>query len=370
MKWIVTTVLQFLLGWLLVACTDAPAMSLIADPTATPTKLTATLNIYSQDQVIDPATLANFEAEFGIKVNYTTAVDDETGLADIQAGLADYDLAILSDTLVASLRTSGLFAPLSKNNVPNFKNIDPTFANPAFDPGNRYCVAYQWGTLGLGYNLSATGQEVQSWADFFEANSPRRLGLPDDSRISLATALLYMGYSPNTTNELEIVEAQELLAQHSNQIITYTPATGQALLTSGQVDLVFARSGAILQLMKTNPAIHYTIPGEGSLIWIDNLCLLANASQPELAETFINYILDPHVSAALVSATRYSSPNQAALSLLTLADRHNPALYPNDDLRRRLFSLVNVDPAASQLYHQAWAELVAESNFQAPSTSN
>ena len=142
------------------------------------------------------------------------------------------------------------------------------------------------------------------------------------------------------------------------------------MLTSGQVDLVFARSGAILQLMVTNPAIHYTIPREGSLIWIDNLCLLVNASHPMLAETFINYILDPQVGATLANGSYYSSPNQAALPLLSLTDRNNPALYPDDNIRKRLFFLVNVGPAATQLYNQTWAQLVANPNFQAPPKSN
>jgi hypothetical protein len=32
-------------------------------------------------------------------------------------------------------------------------------------------------------------------------------------------------------------------------------------------------------------------------------------------------------------------------------------LYPDDDLRQRLFFVVNVDPATGQLYDQTWAEL-------------
>lgn len=370
MKWMYASICQLFLSLLLAACADAPAISLVIAPTVTPTKPADRLNIFSQDQAIDPATLANFEARFEVKVNYATVAEHETGLADIQAGLANYDLAILSDTLVASLRGGGLFAPLDKSHIPNFKNIDPTFANPLFDPGNRYCAAYQWGAMGLGYNLSTTGRELQSWADFFEADPPLRLGLPDDNRLALATGLLYLGYSPNTTNDLEIAQAQELLTQHAGQFITYAPTTGQALLANGQVDLLFARNGAISQMMTSNPTLRYTLPSEGSLIWVDSLCLLATTSHPELAETFINYILNPQVSAALADETHYASPNQAALPWLNPLDRNNPALYPDDDLRRRLFFLVNVDPAASQRYQQTWTGLLANPNFQAPAKSN
>lgn len=364
MKWIVTTISLLLLGCLLAACADVPTLSLTMNPTATPPTPAAILNIYSLEQTLSPVTLANFETQFQVKVNYITYAENETGLADIRAGLVNYDLVILNDLTVGALRPEGLFAPLTQENIPNFKNIDPAFVNPLFDPGNRYCAPYQWGTLGLGYNLETTGREVKGWADFFEASPPRRLGLPDDSRLSLGAVLLYLGYSPNTSNNLEIAEAAALLRHHSGQIITYAPTHGPSLLTDGQVDLLFSRSGAILQQRAADPAIHYAIPSEGSLMWVDSLCLLANAAHSTLAETFINYLLEPPVGAALTRMTRYSSANQAAWSLLNDTDRANPLLYPNDALRQRLFILVNLDPATSQLYDQTWSGLLADPGFQ------
>jgi spermidine/putrescine transport system substrate-binding protein len=369
MKWTGSTILLFLLG-LLAACANVSALSVGRGPTPTPTPPAQTLNIYSQEQVIDPATLAHFENRFGIKIIYATAAEDESGLADIQAGLADYDLVILSDLLVGSLRAEGLFAPLNKENIPNFKNIDPAFLNPLFDPGNRYCVPYQWGTWSLGYNLEGAGKDVHGWEDFFKANRLLRLGLPDDSRLALGAALLYLGYSPNTTDNLEIGAASELWRNHAGPIVIYAPAQGPALLADGQVDLLFARSGTVLGLMASKPTLRYVIPEEGSLLWLDNICLLAEASHPPLAETFINYLLDAEVGAALAHATRAGSPNKAALSLLHPADKANPALYPDDLLRQRLFTLVNVDPATDELYKQAWAASVASPHSQAAPGSN
>jgi spermidine/putrescine transport system substrate-binding protein len=369
MKWTGSTILLLLLGWL-TACANVPALSMDREPAAAPTPATKTLKIYSQEQEIDPVTLANFESHFGVKINYAAAAEAEDSLADIQAGLADYDLVILSDLLVGSLRTEGLFAPLNRENIPNFKNIDPAFLNPLFDPGNRYCVPYQWGTWSLGYNLEGTGKDIHGWADFFKANRLLRLGLPDDSRLALGAALLHLGYSPNTTSNLEIEAASELWRNHADSIVIYAPTQGADLLAGGQVDLFFTRTASVLELMTTNPTLRYAIPEEGSLLWLDNMCLLAEASQPALAETFINYLLDAEVGAALARTTRAGSPNKAALSLLNPTDQANPALYPNELLRQRLFALVNVDPATATLYEQTWAETVAATNSQAAPDSN
>lgn len=358
MKWLGPIIL--LLFPLFAACTNTPTLSMGKSPTLMPAKPADTLNIYSQEQAIDPATLANFENRFGVKVHYTTAAEDESGLADLQAGLTNYDLVILNDLQVGSLRAESIFVPLNKENIPNFKNIDPAFLSPLFDPGNRYCVPYQWGTLGLGYNLKRTGKEIQNWADFFKSNSPLRLGLPADSRLALGAALLYLGYSPNTSNSQEIGTASELWRNHAGPIVIYTPAQGVRSLAEGQVDLIFARNRAILPLMANQPDLRYAIPGEGSLLWWDNVCLLAQAANPALAETFINYLLDAQIAAALANATHAGLPNQAALPLLNPADLADPALYPDDQLRQRLFFLVNVDPITDELYEQAWAGSVSQ----------
>jgi spermidine/putrescine transport system substrate-binding protein len=43
---------------------------------------------------------------------------------------------------------------IQRDAVPNIANLDPFFANQPYDPGGVYSVAYQWGTTGLGVNLS------------------------------------------------------------------------------------------------------------------------------------------------------------------------------------------------------------------------
>ncbi len=356
MKWIGLICCLLLLA-LLTTCAGAADLSMVMQATATPAKSNPTLNIFSQDDALDRATLENFESRFGVKVNYASFAADASGLTDIRTGLADYDLVVLNDTWVGLLRANGLFAPLNHENIPNFKNLDPAFVNPLFDPGNRYCVPYQWGTMGLGYKRQAAEQNPPAWADFFEGKTSLRLGLPDDSRLALAAALLYLGYSPNTTNDLEIAQARQLLENHARQIVIYPPATGSDLLAGGQVDFLFARSGIILALRNRDPAFDYVIPTEGAPMWIDNLCLLRGTDQPQLAEALINYLLAAPVSAALAQTSRNSLTNATALTLLQETQRPDPILYPDPDTRQRLFTLVNIDPAAAQHYDQTWAEL-------------
>jgi spermidine/putrescine transport system substrate-binding protein len=213
--------------------------------------------------------------------------------------------------------------------------------------------------MGIGYNLKATGREIKGMKDFFDPAFAGRVSGLDDAREMLGTVLIYLGYSPNTTQKDEIDAARDLLVSQSKQIASYAPDTGQDLLAEGQVDMAFEWSGDILQLVEENPDIRYVIPEEGSLIWTDNMCIPASAPHKELAEKFINYILEPEVGAALSDFIHYATPNMAALPLINEADRNNPALYPPDQVRASLFFLADVGPEATSLYDQAWAQVMS-----------
>jgi len=336
--------------------TPTPAPS----PTpALPSVADQALNIYNWDTYIDPAVLADFEQENGVKIRYDLYENNEAMLATVEAGATDYDIVVPTDYMVEIMHKADLLAPLDKTNIPNFQNLDPAFVSPAYDPGNRYCVPYQWGTLGIGYNSKATGREITSWQDLFDPAFAGRVSLLADPRLTMGVVLLYLGYSPNTTSGVEIAQARDLLIEHADQIAEYAPDTGQDLLVDGTVDLAFEWSGDIFQAMEDNADLRYVIPQEGSIIWTDNLCILATAPHKEMAEKFINYVLEPEVGAAISNYVRFGSPNQASLPLLNPEDRGNPALYPPDSVRQRLFFLADVGPEATKLYEDAWAEVLA-----------
>ena len=80
----------------------------------------------------------------------------------------------------------------------------------------------------------------------------------------------------------------------------------------------------------------YFIPREGSQIWVDNLAVPAQAPHQDLAEKFINYLLDGKVSARISNFTQYSTPNKAAVQFLRPEDLKNPILYPLPEVRQKL----------------------------------
>jgi spermidine/putrescine transport system substrate-binding protein len=318
------------------------------------------LDFHNWETYIDPKILSDFEKQFNVKINYTLYSSNEQLLEDVHANPGAYDLVVPSDYMLTIMRRENLVAPLNKDNVPNMKNIDPAFLNMPFDPGNRYCVPYQWGTGGIGYNIKKTGREIKKWADLFDPAFAGRVAMLNDPRMSLAAILLYLGYSPNTTNHAEIEQARDFLISQSAQIKTYTLNAGQDLLMNGDVDLTVEWSGDIFQAMSNHPDLRYAIPEEGTIVWVDNICVMADAKHPRLGERFINYLLEPEVGATLSNFIRYASPNQASLPFINKADLNNPALYPPEATRRLMFFLADLGPDDTNFYNAAWDTVLKE----------
>ena len=355
-KWLFIIFIM-LIGCLFSACNNnSQDTSEIPDVAQNQTE--TVLNIYNWDTYIAPQILDDFSKTFGVKINYQTFDSDSVALAELRSGTASYDIVILSEFNLTSARKEKLLAPLDKRNISNLDNLAPEFVSPAYDPGNRHCVAYQWGTIGIGYNQDAIKKEVTSWNDLFDPAYAGRIAMLDDARNSLAVSLLHLGYSPNTTDQNHINEARDLLMSKAEQFITYAPDTGQEMLLAGEADIVLEWNGDILQATEGNPAIRYVIPQEGSIIWTDNMCIPKGAPNKAIAEKFINYILEPEIGATLSNFIRYGTPNEASVPFINPDDIDNTTIYPPQDVRKRLFFLANLGTETEDLYQQVWAEVI------------
>lgn len=325
------------------------------------------LNIYNWDTYIAPEVLEEFQKKYQAKITYDTYGGMEELYAKIKSGNTKYDVIFPADYMVKIMIDEDLLAELNLEQIPNRKQVDPRFLDPAYDPGNRHSLPYQWGTLGIGYNLEVTGKEIDSWEAMFMPQYAGKIAWMDDARNTIGAVLLFLGKDPNTQNLAEINQARDFLIQNKETIAAFAPDTGQVLLNQGEVDLAFEWSGDIFQVMKENPDLRYAIPKEGSLIWTDNMAIPKQAPHHRLAEQFINFILEPRISAQISNFTQYGSPNQAARQsgLINPSDLNNPGIYPAAEVFPTLKYLEDVGNA-TDLYEAAWQAVKAEVSVAKP----
>ncbi len=321
---------------------------------------------YNWADYIDPEFYKEFEAETGIEVVEDNFASYEELLAKFQGGAAGYALIVLDTRAGAIMKEEGRLARLDHGNIPNLANLHDRFRTLSFDQGNESCVAYQWGTTGLGYNADEVPAPA-SWAALFEADPGApyygRMTMLDDVREAFAAALIYRGYDINTTDEAQLKEAQALLIKAKAGLAGYDSLTFNTLLGSGENLLAQGWNGQFLRTILANPEgsnINFVIPREGGVTWIDNMCIPSTASpeQKLAAEMFINFILRPDIGARLTERNLYASPNQAAEAHLDQAILTNPAIYPPAEVVDKLNYLLPLGETEAT-YLRLWDEVKA-----------
>ena len=293
------------------------------------------LNFYNWTEYIDPELVTAFEEEAGVDVVEDFYDSNEALLARLQSG-AIYDLIVPSDYMIAIMIEEGLLMELQKDAMPNISNLDPFFADPPFDPGGVYSAAYQWGTTGLGVNMDVVGEDFEaSWALVFDpelvAEYPGGIALLNDPRETMGAALMYLGYSMNSTSEAELQEAADVIAGVSEFIAAFDSDTYAELLVNGEVAVSHGFSGGYLTAIEDWDTHTYVIPQEGATAWTDNMAIPTNADHPCTAHAFINFLLDAENGATLTNWNFYASPNAASEEFIDPVILEDEAIYPSDE---------------------------------------
>jgi spermidine/putrescine transport system substrate-binding protein len=319
------------------------------------------LNLFIWSEYIDPAVVAAFEKRLDCRVTLDFYEDEASMMAKLQGGgAAQYDVIVPPDHSVPALIKLKLIAPLASEKIPNMRNIEERFANPWYDPGNRFTVPYQWGTVGI-YMRKLAGKPIeQTWGLLFDAKlQPGEFVLIDSMRDALGSALRYKGHSINSVSPAELAEARDILISAKKRARGFEGAVGgKNKVLSKEVTAAIAFSGDAVRGMKEDTNTVYFIPKEGSQIWIDNLAICARAPHREMAEKFLNFILEPEIGAKLADFNQYATPNKAAKPFVNPENLKNPAIYPDAETTSRLEFLHDLGKS-TRLYDEVWTQVKA-----------
>ena len=112
------------------------------------------VNVYNWSDYIADDTVAKFEAETGIKVNYDVFDSNEVLETKLLAGNTGYDVVVPSASFMERQIKAGVFRKLDRSKLTNWGNLDPEVLQRValHDPGNEHAVNHMWGTDGIGYN--------------------------------------------------------------------------------------------------------------------------------------------------------------------------------------------------------------------------
>lgn len=315
------------------------------------------VNFFNWSTYIDPKTLPRFSAQTGVKVNYSEISDDEEMFAKLRSGAGGYDLVVATDYMIPRLRALNLIDLYPAGVLANLGNIDPKFRGAPYDPDNAFTIPYMWGTTGIGYNRAKVPKPPASWRILWDEIYRGKISILDNARDCVSIALLLQGYDETTKDPAAFQKARELLLRQRPLVKQYSSASYMDSLIAGEISLAMAWSGDVLQAARENPDLDYAIPGEGSYMWVDNLCLVRGSEHREDTLRLVDYLLKPEIAAEIANFVRYACPNAAARPLLDKKSLQDPRVYPTAETTRHLKFHALLDPETTQLWNNIWNDV-------------
>ena len=218
-------------------------------------------------------------------------------------GSSGFDMVVPTGVYIPQLAKAGMLEELDKTKLPNFSNLDPNYANQAWDPDNTYSVCKNWGTTGWIYDKTVVTTEIKTWADFIKVAQTEASGKTSvlDTAPNLAGIYFWANGISWITEKQEDLDAcakfmVDEFAQHIKAFDSYPGVN----LTSGSYALSQVWNGdarqGLIGVKEAGDDIERYVWGIGAPeteLWMDNWCVLKGAKNRDSAYDFINFILDP-----------------------------------------------------------------------------
>lgn len=300
-----------------------------------------------------------FEKLTGIKVNYTTFASNEELYVKLKVGGISYDIIIPSDYMISKLIKDKLIQKLNFKNIPAYTNIENRFYHTEYDPKGEYSIAYTWGVNGILYNKKYVQEEKIDWDIMLNYKYNKQILMYYNPRDAFAVAQAYLGYSLNTTNEIELKHCARVLKEQKNIIQAYVMDEIYDKMESEEAHIAVYYAGDSLSMINNNKNLEFVIPKKGANLFVDAICIPSNAENIDAAEIYINFLCEAEIALANIEYINYASPNLAAKEIMDDEIKNNKLIYPDEEVLNNCEVYVDLPDNTSLLINSLWNEILA-----------
>lgn len=312
--------------------------------------------------------ISQFEQETGIQVSaYDTYDSNEQMYAKLKSGSSDYDIVFPSDYMISRLIQENLIQPIDVSQMANYSQIMDEYKGSArgYDPTDEYSVPYTWGHVGIIYNQpmveQLSGQRAEEaitgWDAFWNPAFADQMYMFINSRDCFGIAQKLLGYSFNTTDQAQILQAADKLKEQKPLVQAYVMDEMFDKMENDEAALSPAYSGDIVTMMDSNPDLRYCFPKEGTNLFVDAACVTTNAENKDNAMRFIDFLCRPDIALANASYIGYSTPVRGAFEQLDESLQNNPIAYPPPQTLDRCETYLNLPEATLEQLENLWTQI-------------
>lgn len=323
------------------------------------------INVYNWgDYIADGSddyldTIAKFEEETGITVNYTTYETNEELYNILKSSNSSYDVIIPSDYMVEKLISEGLLQKLDSGKIPNSKDIMDKLKNPVYDPKGEYSVPYSWNVTGLVYNKTMVKNKPDSWTSLWDKSLKGNILQFNNNRDAYAIAMQLCGINPEKFDKKDVDKATVKLKEQKPLLKKYVMDQVFLEMEKDQSAIAPYYAGDIYTMMKNNKNLVGVLPKEGSNLFVDAMCIPKNAENADGAHKFIDFMTRADISAANSEYITYASPVKSAKKLLPKDLSSSELVYPSDEYMKKCYTFRNVDDETYAYMQEQFVKLMS-----------
>ena len=319
------------------------------------------LKVYNWGEYIDEDLIYEFEKEYGIEVIYDTFDTNEVMYPKIEADSSMYDVVCPSDYMIEKMISNDLLQELDWDKIPNAENLGDIYMEScqAFDPDNKYCVPYTFGTVGILYNTDMVDEDavIDSWDVLWDETYKDDIIMQDSVRDAFMISLKRLGYSANSTDPDELEEPMKELKIQSKLNKAYAIDEVRDKMINGAAAIGVIYSGEYMYCKEENEDLAYVVPKEGSNIWYDGWVITKDSKNVENAYKWLNFICDPDVALANFEYIYYATPNVAAQEMIDEDLLNDPGIFPDEDLIKKCEVYTYLGEDAEDEYYELWKQV-------------
>ena len=311
------------------------------------------LVLYTWQGMFPQEVLDDFESETGIKITYSNFDTDETMLEKVSmAKGGDYDVVIADDYILEKVIQEGLAEKLDKDKLSNFENINSLYQGQFYDPTDEYTVPYGAGIPLIVYDPDEVDIDIEGYNDLWDPSLEDSIALTANYRVINGITNLALGKSMNEEDVDSIKETGKKLLELAPNVRMIQDDNTQDALLNGEASVAFLYTSQVTSVLAENPDLKVVYPKEGLGFGIMGMFIPSEAPDKDAAYQFVNYILQPEVSAKCFDYIGYYCTNKAADEFL------DPNLVVPEDVTKGEI-IQNVSAEADEQYNKNWTEFKA-----------
>ncbi len=249
-----------------------------------------------------PIKAGTFLKDNDIDFQPTFIASNEEIISKLQAGgVGKTDIITMYFGYLPLMADGGLLEPVDPTKIAQFGDLIPQFTgNDAIrKDGQLYGVPWNWGSLPLMYDPAAVPTAPESWMDLMKPEFTKKVAMVDDPLGNLLIWGTVVTGKPmgtlltrdemkkviDTLIEIKTKQARAFFASYGDMADAFARNEVTASAIGWEAVAVWAKA--------KGKEIKYTIPKEGTGMFMDCLCIPKDCPHLDLTYKMINHIVSP-----------------------------------------------------------------------------